>query len=81
MKGGIGKPNPLSYVHIMIIRVNTVIQSHLSDVIIEGNTSLRLQFVKYLIARFPDTRKEIDVDEVYEEFLEIKEEKRRASNQ
>jgi hypothetical protein len=65
----------------MIIRVNTVIQSHLSDVIIEGNTSLRLQFVKYLIARFPDTRKEIDVDEVYEEFLEIKEEKRRASNQ
>lgn len=64
-----------------MIKVNTVIQSHLNDVIIEGNTSLRLQFVKYLIARFPDTREEIDVDEIYEEFLAIKEEKQRAGIQ
>jgi hypothetical protein len=74
MKGGIGKPNPLSYVHIMIIRVNTVIQSHLSDTMIEmytdsrGNASERLQFVKYLINRFPDTNEEIDVNAVYKEF-------------
>ena len=59
----------------MIIRVNTVIHSHLSDTMIEmytdsrGNASLRLQFVKYLINKFPNTEEEIDVDEVYEEFI------------
>jgi hypothetical protein len=85
MKGGFGRPNPLSYVHIMIISANIVIQSHLSDAMIEmytdsrGNASKRLQFVKYLIVRFPDTKEEIDVDEVYEEFLAVKEEKQRAS--
>ena len=58
----------------MIISVNIVIQSHLSDAMIEmytdsrGNASERLQFVKYLISRFPDTNEEIDVDAVYEEF-------------
>jgi hypothetical protein len=70
----------------MIIRVNTIIQSHLSDVMVEmyldnkGNAPERLQFVKYLIVRFPDTKEEIDVDEIYDEFLAVKEEKRRASN-
>lgn len=74
MKGRFGRPNPLSYVHIMIISVNIVIHSHLSDAMIEmytdsrGNASERLQFVKYLINRFPDTNEEIDVDSVYEEF-------------
>ena len=74
MKGGFGRPNPLSYVHIMIISVNIVIHSHLSDAMIEmytdsrGNASERLQFVKYLINRFPDTNEEIDVDSVYKEF-------------
>jgi hypothetical protein len=58
----------------MIIRVNTIIQSHLSDVMVEmyldnkGNAPERLQFVKYLINRFPDTNEEIDVDTIYEEF-------------
>jgi hypothetical protein len=33
-----------------------------------GNASERLQFVKYLISRFPDTNEEIDVDVIYEEF-------------
>ena len=75
MKGGFGKPNPLSYVHIMIISADIVIQSHLSDAMIEmytdsrGNASLRLQFVKYLINRFPDTNEEIDVNAVYKEFI------------
>jgi hypothetical protein len=70
----------------MIIRVNTIIQSHLSDVMVEmyldnkGNAPERLQFVKYLIVRFPDTKEEIDIDEIYDEFLAVKEEKRRASN-
>jgi hypothetical protein len=46
MKGGIGKPNPLSYVHIMIIRVNTVIQSHLSDTMIEMYTDSKVMHLK-----------------------------------
>lgn len=33
-----------------------------------GNASERLQFVKYLISRFPDTNEEIDVEAIYEEF-------------
>jgi hypothetical protein len=59
----------------MIISADIVIQSHLSDAMIEmytdsrGNASLRLQFVKYLINKFPNTEEEIDVDEVYEEFI------------
>ena len=74
MKGRLGEPSLLSYVHIMIISVNIVIHSHLSDAMIEmyldnkGNAPERLQFVKYLINRFPDTNEEIDVDAVYEEF-------------
>jgi hypothetical protein len=74
MKGRLGEPSLLSYVHIMIISADIVIQSHLSDAMIEmytdsrGNASERLQFVKYLISRFPDTNEEIDVDAVYEEF-------------
>ena len=74
MKGRLGKPSLLSYVHIMIISADIVIQSHLSDAMIEmytdsrGNASERLQFVKYLISRFPDTNEEIDVEAIYEEF-------------
>jgi hypothetical protein len=74
MKGRLGEPSLLSYVHIMIISADIVIQSHLSDAMIEmytdsrGNASERLQFVKYLISKFPNTNEEIDVDAVYEEF-------------
>jgi len=74
MKGRLGEPSLLSYVHIMIISADIVIQSHLSDAMIEmytdsrGNASERLQFVKYLISKFPDTNEEIDVDAIYEEF-------------
>jgi hypothetical protein len=58
----------------MIISADIVIQSHLSDAMIEmyldnkGNAPERLRFVKYLISKFPDTNEEIDVDAVYEEF-------------
>ena len=74
MKGRLGKPSLRSYVHIMIISADIVIQSHLSDAMIEmytdsrGNAAERLRFVKYLISKFPDTNEEIDVDAVYEEF-------------
>ena len=69
-----GEAKASPYIHIMIIRANIVIQSHLSDAMIEmytdsrGNASERLQFVKYLINRFPDTNEEIDVEVIYEEF-------------
>ena len=69
----------------MIIKVSVVIQSMLNDAMIEVHHSKvmneaqeRLRFVKYLVARFPNTKEEIDVDLVYEDFILIKEEKQRA---
>jgi hypothetical protein len=70
----------------MIIRVSLVIQSMLNDAMIEVHHSQvmneaqeRLRFVKYLVARFPNTKEEIDIDSVYEDFILIKEEKQRAA--
>ena len=53
--------------------VRLVIQSHLSDAMIETqfNPELvqsRLEFVKYLVHMFPNTDTEIDVEEVYKQF-------------
>jgi hypothetical protein len=75
MKGGFGKPNPLSYIHIMIIKISIVIKSQLNDAMIEvrhpkfmDEAQERLRFVMYLIHMFPNTNEEIDVDAVYKEF-------------
>ena len=53
--------------------VSIVMQSHLSDAMIEMNfnpeqANHRLRFVKYLINMFPDTNKKVDIDEVYKQF-------------
>ena len=53
--------------------VSLVIKSHLNDAMIEiqYNPELaqsRLEFVKYLVHRFPDTTVKIDADEVYKQF-------------
>ena len=75
MKGGFGKPNPLSYIHIMIIKISLVIKSHLNDVMIEvrhpkfmDQAQERLRFVKYLVHHYPNTNQDILVDFVYEQF-------------
>jgi hypothetical protein len=57
----------------MELRVSLVIQSHLSDAMIEmgfapETAQQRLRFVKYLINIFPDTDKKVDIDEVYKQF-------------
>ena len=60
----------------METRVSMIIQSHLSDALIEMTpkgwdpmqVQERLRFVKYLIHMFPDTNQKIDVDVVYEQF-------------
>ncbi len=57
----------------MKIKVSLVIQSHLSDAMIEmeSNPTLaheRLSFVKYLIHHYSNTNQEILVDFVYEQF-------------
>ena len=60
------------------VRVSLVVQSHLSDAMIEAQclqsqrlmeqAQERLRFVKFLIHHYPDTDKEILVDFVYEQF-------------
>lgn len=56
------------------VRVSLVIQSHLSDAVIEmylptkGQAQERLRFVKYLVHHYPNTNQEILVDFVYEQF-------------
>lgn len=55
------------------IPVRFVIQSHLSDAMIEiqsnpGLAQKRLEFVKYLVHMFPNTDIEIDVTEVHNQF-------------
>ena len=54
----------------MEVRVSIVIMSHLSDIQdggLRGN-EWKINFVKYLVSKFPDTSVEIDADEVFEEF-------------
>ena len=55
------------------VKVSLVIQSHLSDAMIEmsSNPTLaheRLSFVKYLVHHYSDTQQLILVDFVYEQF-------------
>lgn len=58
------------------VPVSMIIASHLSDIQIElghgiptpNYTSTRLNFVKYLVHFYKDTRTEVDADAVYNEF-------------
>ena len=60
----------------MKVKVSLVIQSHLSDALVEMTPNgwdpmqvqERLRFVKYLILYYPDTTQKILVDFVYEQF-------------
>ncbi len=60
----------------MSVTLSIVIQSHLSDSLIETSfnpeqANLRIRFVKYLINRFSDDiNQRVDIDKVYSEFLE-----------
>jgi hypothetical protein len=60
----------------MSVTLSIVIQSHLSDSLIETSfnpeqANLRIRFVKYLINRFDDDiNQRVDIDKVYSEFLE-----------
>jgi hypothetical protein len=55
-------------------KISLVIQSYLSDAMIEmylptkGQAQERLRFVKYLIHHYTNTQQEILVDFVYEQF-------------
>jgi hypothetical protein len=60
-----------------MIKVSTVIYSHLSDVAIEMSFNQetaqhRLNFVKYLISTYPNTSTEVDIDEVYRNWQKSK---------
>jgi hypothetical protein len=57
----------------METRISLVIQSNLSDAMVEmesnpSQAQERLQFVKYLVNMFPDTDKKMDIDLVYKQF-------------
>jgi hypothetical protein len=57
----------------METRISLVIQSNLSDAMVEMESNPlqaqeRLQFVKYLVNMFPDTDKKMDTDVVYKQF-------------
>lgn len=59
----------------MEVKVSIVIASHLSDVAIEMNHNqtlalYRLNFVKYLVFKYPNTDVEIDVNKVFDDFKE-----------
>ena len=60
----------------MSVTLSIVIQSHLSDSLIETSfnpeqANLRIRFVKYLINRFSDDiNQRVDIDKVYSKFLE-----------
>jgi predicted lipase len=60
----------------MNTNLSIVIQSHLSDSLIETSfnveqANLRIRFVKYLINRFgDDINQRVDIDKVFNEFLE-----------
>ena len=60
-------------IKVMELTVSLVMQSHLSDAMIEMDfnpeqANHRLRFVKYLINMFPSTDKKVDIDEVYKQF-------------
>lgn len=59
----------------MTSKVSIIMASHLSDVQIEmdfnaENAKLRLNFVKWLINRYPNTSEEIDPEDEFDEFQE-----------
>ena len=60
----------------MNLKVSMIIMSHLSDAqalngsIKIGRIHIHLNFVKYLVLKYPNTDVEIDADEEYNEFLE-----------
>ena len=60
----------------MSVTLAIVIQSHLSDSLIETSfnpeqANLRIRFVKYLINRFgDDINQRVDIDKVYSKFKE-----------
>jgi hypothetical protein len=56
-------------------KISLVIQSHLSDALIEMNipqlqdqAQERLEFVKWMVHMFPDTNVRVDIDVVYKQF-------------
>ena len=56
-----------------MIKVSLLIQSNLSDVLIEmgphsNQAQERIRFVKWLIATYPDTTTRVDEDEVFEKY-------------
>lgn len=58
-----------------MIKVRTIIMSHLSDSQeemgiknCESRVNHRLNFVKYLVLSFEDVNKKVDADAVYKEF-------------
>ena len=59
-----------------MVLLSIVIQSHLSDSLIETSFNIkqaneRIRFVKYLINRFgDDIQQEVDIEKVYSDFLE-----------
>ena len=53
----------------MTVKVQIVIMSHLSDVQETGeNSRHKLNFVKFLIQRYPNTMDKIDPDKEYADF-------------
>lgn len=58
----------------MTIRVGLAIQSHLSDAANEMNfnpeqANRRIQFVKWLVALFPDTSMQVEESELYDIYV------------
>lgn len=63
-------------------KISLVIQNHLSDALLEINHpqlaeigEMRINYVKYLIAKYPDTTikvEESELDEIWEMFCEYK---------
>lgn len=58
----------------MKTKASTVIMSHLSDVqsapLTPEAKNRRINFVKFLVLKYPDTRTEIDADKEWNEFKE-----------
>jgi hypothetical protein len=57
---------------IIMLKVRMVIMSHLSDVqggfLLKEEANIRINFVKYLLMKYPDTNKEIDPDGEFDQF-------------
>lgn len=51
------------------VKASTIILSHLGDLQIDG-CQWRINFVKFLVMKFPNTDTEINPDEEYKEFCE-----------